>query len=58
MKDPEDNYKLIVDEKVADNIRYMFQLILEGHTLNETAKILNSEGVITARARRKEIKGL
>ena len=48
---------LIVDEKVADNIRYMFQLILEGHTLNETAKILNSEGVITARARRKEIKG-
>ena len=57
LKDPEDNYKLIVDEKVADNIRYMFQLILEGHTLNETAKILNSEGVITARARRKEIKG-
>ena len=57
LKDPEDNYKLIVDEKVADNIRYIFQLILEGHTLNETAKILNSEGVITARARRKEIKG-
>ena len=57
LKDPEDNYKLIVDEKVADNIKYIFQLILEGHSLNETAKILNNEGVITARARRKEIKG-
>lgn len=57
LKDPEDNYKLIVDEKVADNVRYIFQLLLEGHTLNETAKTLNSEGVITARARRKEIKG-
>ena len=57
LKDPEDNYKLIVDGKVADNVRYIFQLIIEGHSLNETAKILNSEGVITARARRKEIKG-
>ena len=57
LKDPEDNYKLVVDEKVADNVRYIFQLLLEGHTLNEIAKILNSEGVITARARRKEIKG-
>ncbi len=57
LKDPEDNYKLIVDEKVADNVRYIFQLLLEGHTLNETAKTLNSEGVMTARARRKEIKG-
>lgn len=57
LKDPEDNYKLIVDEKVADNIRYIFHLIVEGYSLNETAKILNSEGVITARARRKEIKG-
>ncbi len=57
LKDPEDNYKLIVDEKVADNVRYIFQLLLEGHTLNESAKILNNEGVITARARRKEIKG-
>ena len=57
MKDPEDNYKLIVDGKVADNVRYIFQLLLEGHTLNETAKTLNNEGVMTARARRKEIKG-
>ncbi len=57
LKDPDDNYKLIVDEKVADNVRYIFQLLLEGYTLNETAKILNNEGIITARARRKEIKG-
>lgn len=57
LKDTEDNYKLVIDERVADNVRYIFQLLLEGHTLNETAKILNSEGVITARARRKEIKG-
>lgn len=57
LKDPEDNYKLIVDEKVAGNIRYIFQLILEGYSLNETAKILNSEGVMTARARRQEIQG-
>ena len=57
LKDPEDNYKLIVDENVADNVRYIFQLLLEGHTLNETAKTLNNEGVMTARARRKEIKG-
>ena len=57
LKDPEDNYKLIVDEKVAENVRYIFQLLLEGHSLNETAKTLNSEGVMTARARRKEIKG-
>jgi len=57
LKDPEDNYKLIVDEKVADNVRYIFQLLLEGHTLNETAKILNNESVITARARRQELKG-
>jgi DNA-directed RNA polymerase subunit M/transcription elongation factor TFIIS len=57
LKDPKDKYKLIIDEAVSDNVRYIFQLILEGHTLNETAKILNDEGVITARARRKEIKG-
>jgi DNA-directed RNA polymerase subunit M/transcription elongation factor TFIIS len=57
LTDTEDNYKLVIDERVADNVRYIFQLLLEGHTLNETAKILNSEGVITARARRKEIKG-
>ncbi len=57
LKDPKDKYKLIIDEAVSDNVRYIFQLILEGHTLNETAKILNDEGVITARARRKQIKG-
>lgn len=57
LKDPKDKYKIIIDEAVSDNVRYIFQLILEGHTLNETAKILNDEGVITARARRKEIKG-
>ncbi|QAT60313.1 hypothetical protein EQM13_01355 [Acidilutibacter cellobiosedens] len=57
LKDPKDKYKLIIDEAVSDNVRYIFQLILEGHTLNGTAKILNDEGVITARARRKEIKG-
>lgn len=57
LKDPKNKYKLIIDEAVSDNIRYIFQLILEGYTLNETAKILNDEGVITARARRKQIKG-
>ena len=57
LKDPEDKHKIIIDESVSDNVRYIFQLILEGYTLNETAKILNDEGVITARARRKQIKG-
>ena len=57
LKDPEDYCKVIVDDVVADNVRYIFQLIIEGNTLNETAKILNQEGIPTSRARRKQLLG-
>lgn len=31
LKDPKDNYKLIIDEEVADNVRYIyFSLFLKG----------------------------
>ena len=57
LKDPDDHCKVIVDDVVAENVKYIFQLILEGNTLNETAKILNEEGIPTARQRRKQILG-
>lgn len=46
-------------KRLPINVRYIFQLLLVMDIiLNETAKTLNSEGVMTARAnRRKEIKG-
>jgi site-specific DNA recombinase len=57
IKDPEDHHQIIVDEAVRENVEYIFELILEGKTLNEVAKILNEEDVVTARKRRCQIQG-
>ncbi len=57
IKDPDNYQNIIIDDVVADNVRYMFSLILEGKTLSQIAKILNDEGILTSRARRKELLG-
>ena len=54
IKDPNNRFNVIIDDIVADNVRYIFKLILEGNTLKETAKILNEGGIITPGARVKQ----
>lgn len=57
IKDPEDHHKIIVDEVTRKNVEYIFELMIEGKTLNQAAKILNDEGIITPRQRRRDILG-
>ncbi len=43
--DPNDHSHLVVDEAVADNVRLIFQLALEGNTLSQMASILHDRGI-------------
>ena len=40
-KDEEDKYKVIIDEKVADNVRLIFNMYEQGFTQSNIAKCLN-----------------
>ncbi len=46
-RDPKDKHRLIIDEKGAEIVRYIFQLAGEGVKAKEIAKRLNDEGIIT-----------
>ena len=41
----EGNMELEIDPEVAGHIRRVFELICEGHSCSETAKILTAEGI-------------
>jgi len=45
-KDPEDKYKLIIDEEAAKVVREIFKLFLEGKGRATITKILNDRGIV------------
>lgn len=47
MKDPEDKNKLIIDEEVADTIRLIFKMYIEGYGCNKIVHFLNENGYET-----------
>lgn len=47
LKDPDNHHKLIIDKEVADNIRYIFNQILEGKSKTEIADDLNRKHIQT-----------
>jgi DNA invertase Pin-like site-specific DNA recombinase len=47
MKDPADKNKLIIDEDVADTVRLIFKMYLEGYGCNKISQYLNSHGYET-----------
>ena len=53
-KDSEDKYKVIIDEDVADNVRLIFDMYIDGYSQMQIAKQLTKMGVKTP----KEYKGL
>lgn len=50
LKDPDDYHKLIIDKEVADNIKYIFNQILEGKSKTEIADDLNRKHIPTPSA--------
>lgn len=52
-KDSEDKYKVIIDEEVADNVRLIFDMYIDGYSQMQIAKKLTEMGIATA----KEYKG-
>jgi hypothetical protein len=55
IKDPADPRKLVIDEKTAIVVRRVFDLMAQGFTPNEIAKMLNAERVPTAQDRKVEL---
>ena len=53
-KDSEDKYKVVIDEKVIDNVKLIFDMYLQGFSLGKIAKHLSSMGIDTP----KKYKGL
>lgn len=47
-KDKNDCHKLIIDEEVADNVRYIFKAYLDGNGPMQIANELNNRNIITA----------
>lgn len=45
-KDPEDKYKLIIDEEAAEVVRLIFKLFLEGKGRVTITRILNDKGIV------------
>ncbi|HEM6290217.1 TPA: recombinase family protein [Streptococcus suis] len=55
IKDPEDRFKIIIDEAVAPIVRRIFTLYLDGNSYQKIARILNKEHVITPAERKMQI---
>ncbi|HEL2150999.1 TPA: recombinase family protein [Streptococcus suis] len=55
IKDPEDRFKIIIDEAVAPIVRRIFTLYLDGNSYQKIARILNEEQVITPAERKMQI---
>lgn len=47
LKDPDNHHKLIIDKEVADNIKYIFNQILDGKSKTEIADDLNRKHILT-----------
>ncbi|HEL1757280.1 TPA: recombinase family protein [Streptococcus suis] len=55
LKDPEDRFKIIIDETVAPIVRRIFALYLDGNSYQTIARLLNEEQVITPAERKMQI---
>lgn len=56
MKDKADRHRLLIDEPAAEIVRRIFALAAEGHSAFQIADRLNSDGVITPAAYKKQNK--
>lgn len=55
MKDPNDKYKIIVDEETSWVVRKIFDLALEGKSTRKIAMILNEKNIPTPNKRKTEL---
>ncbi|MDU6445329.1 MAG: recombinase family protein, partial [Streptococcus sp.] len=55
LKDPEDRFKIIIDEEVASIVRRIFRLSIEGMGDQKIAQILNQEQTITPAERKMQV---
>ena len=46
-KDPKDKHKLIIDEKVCDNVKLIFDMFVKGNSLGRIAKYLTDKKIPT-----------
>ena len=53
-KSPNDKNKIIIDEKVSDNVKLIFDLYISGKSKSQIAKILNEKQIITPLKYKKE----
>lgn len=58
IKDPNDKYRLIIDESAACVVRYIFDMAIKGYSMNRIAKTLNSEGVLPPTRYKTEVQGI
>ena len=55
IKDPNDIHKLIIDERVADNVRLLFKMFIDGESIRGIVKHFNGMGVLTPALYKKQI---
>lgn len=55
VKDPNDKYRILVDEKTAFIVKEAFELILQGYSCRKIARIFNEKGYITRSERKEEL---
>ena len=55
IKDPQDKYKLIIDEEPAEVVRLIYQLFLEGKGRATITKILNDRGILNPTAYKQQV---
>ena len=58
IKDPNDRHKAIIDEAVADNVRYVFDEFIAGKSCSEIARDMNAKGVMSPKAYRESLRGI
>lgn len=54
-KDPDDKYKLIIDEEAAETVRKIYSLFLEGKGKMTITKMLNDEGILNPTAYKQKV---
>lgn len=55
IKDPDDRFKIIIDEEVAPIVRRIFKLCVDGMGTHKIAMLLNSEQTITPAERKMQV---
>lgn len=57
-KDPENKHHFLIDEEAAKVVQRIFQMYLEGYSINGIAKKLNDEGILTPSEYKRKVQGL